>query len=1859
MTKSPAKSLHELIKTWPYARDYLVDTMDPVLIEEHGRLHLSRALNVGGVVAFLSAGVSMAYGRISWRNLVEDLIKEAEISYADFAPGSKSGTVHHAGLESLAKSLKDLNPTKRPLGGDIRSDRYPALFHLCAELSTGVAAARTQSELISRPGNDNDFLAGVKTRTRDGHFHAMALLQKHLGSDPRYMDGTYPKEMKKRQREFTNIIDRVPRLTRRQLFRIPNIIENIIEADVPDWRLGRISKDKLSIDWPKCLKPSLRFILPAVLAVDGCLSPEYVEVLFERYFSKLAKYISSIEQGGNGEATPRAQVIDPASDIIGFLHSQLNIRRFLTTNYDLEVERLVHDLGFDVTQPPGLGSSVTLSIDPLGQVSRDLVVRREEAAALVDFALHDSRYKIDVAHLHGRSLKGETIVATESEYQKFYLLDDANRPLIDQSIELAFRANTLLFIGSGMGEDDILRPLRHFMSQDKGATPPPVIALLPNLWGMSTVIEEKISLLRRYGVYTIHWGRGWTADPAGKPLPDSPEPYILPSIKKLIGAIKPVLDAALTAGGGGVAAIPPDRKQKWHEELQDANTLEGGKLIEGSSRHARLRALETIEGVGRAHGEAFAPKVIETEWQALRFAFDTAHRLVEEEGKLDENEVRAARIIAAEIEDAILSAFLAAAVKRLEMGWAAWKENWFVALKPRLAVPSPLSKPDDEDGIDPEWLDQVRRERPSVLLPQSGLAIDRRSCVALPHRRQDGDPGTPDLVSDPDFLRRWSQTLAEFVDALRHVVPKPNGHRRVFFLAGKRGLGKGHLFGALTQRDAFLDYLEAADTKEVVYGLYAFNLSFSVELGSGFERLAYFVFKQIQRMYQDASVDPDTIADFEQRFGRFRARGTRTTGDRVGAIKFLFDVMAGGVPASGELRELPKPNGRVVLVFNASHLLYGPAGEAKSADVVRYMNIFLGIEYHKAAVDVLFVTSEHAMPKETRELEDPAPSATPGSASAMPGQPRDVRDRVAEDPSRPLAGGKAPRQAIHLVSIVPRGRLDIEAQEDAIAIKALRLRFGQPSPEGADREAERPAPPNREMTIPAYFHRLQQPRISVMILAPFPGVAIAIAISAIKRLDAQIGRDLSKLRLKDSPFFGRFSEPLPTGEVSRRVSRGTAAAWVTRAVIGADGGPDGNSAEFREAIDSRPDFRRKVEEEVDREFGRLYKRLGRSRICVSITCAAALEVIDDDGDVKKTLEVIDKIASSLTGLDEANREDTLIRSVIDHYRQDANNDERLAGRFPDSWPEQFRKYSNKMTSRQFFLLQEELLAALGMIGFPVEPDCLTFLDFRAMEWLDRPNPEEAGGGREPESFDGDRTSFITAALNQLVKRCLVFRFTPRLDRGAGDQPIYRYAVHRLLQRHVFRRMHQPRVEFPEVESYMPTLYASQPNDLPYPTHDAQARIRDMVARLAFYPSREGLRHAREVPDIHPERASRMLRAAYGIMRTVYSVAVVARFNAYVPAVTPPSDGFFEEHRWHVRWLLRRADELEKQLKPSQNQPEPDKTQLDVDPARSRDPEDWRDQLPFYAGDLVWLYNECGTLSLIQGHLHDAAKLFAEGLRAVQAIEAPNIGGALTNILRLNRAIVDIEMGKCRKADAVLEAVATTADEHLAVRWIATGYRGLVAHVRGDVKNAEYLYKKSIAALRSMQCYRGASIFARHLAEMYLNGSSGTGAATEEMAEDAVKLASIGNHEDIYQLARVVRLRAEIARIHLAGDGPAPGPGGSPWFDVQKQLENISIYVRVMGMPRLAVEVASLDASIRVRLGDLHNATKSVTRALSLANEKGMMLKKVDLTILLAQIYEARGMRDGARLLAESGRNLAISTEYATAQDEAQAILSRA
>jgi tetratricopeptide (TPR) repeat protein len=180
------------------------------------------------------------------------------------------------------------------------------------------------------------------------------------------------------------------------------------------------------------------------------------------------------------QAKPTTIACNPHDALLG-----LPIYRFITTNYDLEIEnalakkrRIEHPRSF--TQKPQ--SYDQLALFALAEV--------EEARNLV-------------FHCHGRIDQEDSIIATEADYQKWYLAESPEGIAFRQTIDLLLGSNPILFVGYGLGDEDLLRPLRlfHAVSSEERYSRPLFALLSEEKDGKDWDHHE--FLFERYGLNVI------------------------------------------------------------------------------------------------------------------------------------------------------------------------------------------------------------------------------------------------------------------------------------------------------------------------------------------------------------------------------------------------------------------------------------------------------------------------------------------------------------------------------------------------------------------------------------------------------------------------------------------------------------------------------------------------------------------------------------------------------------------------------------------------------------------------------------------------------------------------------------------------------------------------------------------------------------------------------------------------------------------------------------------------------------------------------------------------------------------------------------------------------------------------------------------------------------------------------------------------------------------------------------------------------------------------------------------------------------------------------------------------------------
>ena len=180
---------------------------------------------------------------------------------------------------------------------------------------------------------------------------------------------------------------------------------------------------------------------------------------------------------------------DSKSEVLDTLYNVLGIHRFITINFDSEIEESCFG------RPP----------------DKQLTYNEKKLADLIDFGFsHDPKCR--VFHLHGVNLTGGgELVIAERDYQETYLRDDSRSRTYRKTFESILRSNPLIFVGVGMTEDDVLRPFRRFLSERRvGEVQRPLFAIMgaPRSTldaSAHSLAAQRRLLYARYGVKVVYY----------------------------------------------------------------------------------------------------------------------------------------------------------------------------------------------------------------------------------------------------------------------------------------------------------------------------------------------------------------------------------------------------------------------------------------------------------------------------------------------------------------------------------------------------------------------------------------------------------------------------------------------------------------------------------------------------------------------------------------------------------------------------------------------------------------------------------------------------------------------------------------------------------------------------------------------------------------------------------------------------------------------------------------------------------------------------------------------------------------------------------------------------------------------------------------------------------------------------------------------------------------------------------------------------------------------------------------------------------------------------------------------------------
>lgn len=211
----------------------------------------------------------------------------------------------------------------------------------------------------------------------------------------------------------------------------------------------------------------------------------------------------------------------PSIDVLGTLRKEWRISRYATLNYDHEIERMLEHTDFPFesltphftqASPPETGVArkgsghdhklVTRS--RLGEKARSVDLDRSNLAEFMLFAADSPSGVSQVLHLHGSVRDPAQMIVTDIDYNRRYFVDAPWNQVLEDSQELLYRGNAIVFIGVGMSEDYLFRAMR-ILSQAPEREARPVYAFMESK-GPAKDTADGIKLFQRYGIRTIFYG---------------------------------------------------------------------------------------------------------------------------------------------------------------------------------------------------------------------------------------------------------------------------------------------------------------------------------------------------------------------------------------------------------------------------------------------------------------------------------------------------------------------------------------------------------------------------------------------------------------------------------------------------------------------------------------------------------------------------------------------------------------------------------------------------------------------------------------------------------------------------------------------------------------------------------------------------------------------------------------------------------------------------------------------------------------------------------------------------------------------------------------------------------------------------------------------------------------------------------------------------------------------------------------------------------------------------------------------------------------------------------------------------------
>jgi tetratricopeptide (TPR) repeat protein len=549
----------------------------------------------------------------------------------------------------------------------------------------------------------------------------------------------------------------------------------------------------------------------------------------------------------------------------------------------------------------------------------------------------------------------------------------------------------------------------------------------------------------------------------------------------------------------------------------------------------------------------------------------------------------------------------------------------------------------------------------------------------------------------------------------------------------------------------------------------------------------------------------------------------------------------------------------------------------------------------------------------------------------------------------------------------------------------------------------------------------------------------------------------------------------------------------------------------------------------------------------------------------------------------------------------------------------------------------DILMVMAFIGQPIEDEVV----FHAPRIRKRLSAHAQGS---PKS---GAAAMFTQALSDLQELGLIIELTP-FEGSPSDWR--RFGLHRSVLAELRDRMGVPLSDASLSGGFNLSLYAAQPAE----GYSPEAEIHEELESLVDW-----LIGAYKDKPLHPNTAikraaltrkkagegvgwygrkgwahvSACLRAALAIMRNYYSTAALLALDLG-KGDSDDRDAPLTEHGERLERLLKAASENAS-------------ARRDLRRRLKTGADDLLGPAPFYPDDLVWLNNERGTVKLTQGDLYEARHSLEEAIRFNDRYVEFGDRGPNWRRLMLNQLHADVERARLDRAERRIADIERAVDEELPpsarnqVREIllkygkhdsaplprvddefehdviltvglTTAYRGLCAHLKGELRTASLLFEKAVNIFQNIGEQRAYALFQRHhglLKEALYESKDETLAALNL----AIASAEATRQTDI----------AYSSRVSWAWHSHTPSAEPKR-PELLRRLQRALDYAERADMHRVRVEADLNLALVKLEGGDYDAALERAADAMATATRYGMSLRKIGLRILMGQILIRRG-----------------------------------